>query len=99
MGKGIETLPVNAGDTITFYSTQFRDGAEQDEKIYHEGPGQAYLSKVEDGDLETNRGDGDWFRIGSHGALNDTHWKLYNQESVSEVYVSSCIYGCSNTCH
>lgn len=87
-GKGVETLPVNAGDTITFYPTQLTDGNERPESIYHEGPGQAYLSKVDDGDLENNRGDGDWFKIGTHGPLNDTHWKLYYKKSVSDTNMS-----------
>jgi len=44
------------------------------QNIAHPGPGQAYLSRAL-GALETYRGDGDWFKIASVLAKNDTRWE------------------------
>jgi hypothetical protein len=81
---GVETLPVEAGETVTFHSTQWVQDTdtEADMEIYHEGTGSAYLSRVE-GELETNRGDGDWFKIGQWTNRGEKAWELFNAESVS----------------
>lgn len=85
-GPGTKSLVVNAGDDLAIFATQRNSKLEEeDHYIYHEGPGQAYLSKVE-GDqsaLDTYEGDGDWFKIGSITAKNSSRWALMNEPSVS----------------
>jgi hypothetical protein len=47
--------------------------------IYHNGPGQAYLSKSSTPDLSSYEGDGNWYKIASIGAKNDTWWLTRGQ--------------------
>ena len=45
--------------------------------IFHDGPGQAYLARAPNDDLEHFDGfGGDWFKIAYAGPQNDTAWKL-----------------------
>ncbi|KAF2476827.1 uncharacterized protein BDR25DRAFT_370629 [Lindgomyces ingoldianus] len=83
-GPGTETLAVNAGDELAFFSTIRNEytGVEEDTLISHEGPGQAYLSKSP-AELDAYTGDGDWFKIGSVGAFNDTRWALISKPSMN----------------
>lgn len=94
-GPGTQTLTVNAGDELAFFPT-IRDqysNEEKDTDISHEGPGQAYLSKAGDaeGELEAYEGDGDWFKIGSIIAKNETRWALLSAASVSD-FVDSRVF-------
>ena len=51
--------------------------------IFHPGPAQIYLGKV-DGALEETVGDDlDWFKIAYIGPANETHWKTYHKEEVT----------------
>lgn len=51
--------------------------------FWHPGPAQVYLSRAPNDDLQSYRGDSDWFKIGYGGPTNDTHWSLW--PSVSDV--------------
>ncbi|KAF2185672.1 lytic polysaccharide monooxygenase [Zopfia rhizophila CBS 207.26] len=76
-GQGVETAIVLAGDEVGFgiandssFMSLGRGG-----RIFHAGPGQAYLSKAL-ADLETYEGDGDWFKIGQYGPKDAKDWVL-----------------------
>ncbi|GAB1316351.1 hypothetical protein MFIFM68171_06561 [Madurella fahalii] len=45
--------------------------------FWHPGPGQIYLSKAPNDDLQNYKGDGDWFKIAYAGPVDDSHWSLY----------------------
>jgi hypothetical protein len=51
--------------------------------IYHNGPGQAYLSRSTTDDLDAYEGDGDWYKIGSLGAKNDSWWLTRDQTGMN----------------
>lgn len=53
--------------------------------IYHNGPGQAYLSKTTTADMDLHRyeGDGDWFKISYHGPTNDSWWSTRDQTGMN----------------
>ncbi|KAF2016825.1 lytic polysaccharide monooxygenase [Aaosphaeria arxii CBS 175.79] len=78
-GRGVETLTVNAGDHLAFFSTL----TSTDIEIFHEGPGLAYLSKPDSGELEDYSGDGDWFKIQAHVANKAGKWALQGQKSMN----------------
>lgn len=80
-GPGVETLAVDAGDELAFFSTL--NGKEY--SAFHHGPAQAYLSRSTT-DIESYTGDGDFFKIGYIGALNDTAWKISDVPSVSPLF-------------
>jgi hypothetical protein len=47
------------------------------------GPGQVYLSRAPNDDLENFSGiDADWFKIAYFGPINDTNWSLMWQTGV-----------------
>jgi hypothetical protein len=50
--------------------------------LYHPGSAQIYLSKAENGDLSTYKGDGDWFKIQNIGTTDGKTWDLWNKENV-----------------
>ncbi|KAF4625042.1 hypothetical protein G7Y89_g13128 [Cudoniella acicularis] len=81
-GYGVATLTLPAGQEVGFgvannsrFMSLGRNG-----RIFHQGPGQAYLSRAADGDLESYEGDGDWFKIGEYGVKDATHWVLDQHE-------------------
>ena len=51
--------------------------------IYHNGPGQAYLSRSAGTDVRNHKGDGDWFKIASLGPVNDTWWSTRDQTGMN----------------
>jgi hypothetical protein len=51
--------------------------------IYHNGPGQAYLSRSAGTDVQNYKGDGDWFKIASLGPVNDTWWSTRDQTGMN----------------
>jgi hypothetical protein len=51
--------------------------------IYHNGPGQVYLSQSTTADVSSYQGDGDWFKIASFGALNDSWWQTRDQTGMN----------------
>jgi len=56
--------------------------------IWHPGPGFVYLSRAPDDDLQSYRGDGDWFKIAYAGPANDTDWILPMLTDVSVFFLS-----------
>jgi len=51
--------------------------------IYHNGPGQAYLSRSTEHDVRDYDGGGNWFKIAYFGALNDTWWSTRDQTGMN----------------
>jgi hypothetical protein len=49
--------------------------------FWHAGPGQIYLSRAPNDDLQSYKGDGDWFKIAYAGPIDDTHWQLWPYQS------------------
>jgi hypothetical protein len=77
-----ETADVLAGSEVGFRVSW--DGSNSPiPTFYHTGPGQVYLSRAPDDDLEHYRGDGDWFKIAYIGAVSKDDWYLYNKPEVS----------------
>lgn len=74
----IETATILAGDEVGFMVSgpYFEDDTQQ--YIYHEGPGQIFLSKLPEGlnDLNAYDGSGDFFKIGYAGPSSPTLWSL-----------------------
>lgn len=75
-GPNTSTATVLAGSEIGF---RLADIWTESDNIFHDGPGQVYLSKAPNGDVEHYDGSGHWFKIAVAGAANDTEWKLYRQ--------------------
>jgi len=68
----------NRGDTAR---TEFNpDGIPWNPYIWHSGPNIVYLSRAPDDNLQSYRGEGDWFKIAYRGPLNDTHWAPVQSE-------------------
>ena len=70
------TAAVLAGSDLGFHSSYH---------MFHPGPAQVYLAKVEDtlGSLETTVGDElEWFKIAYIGPANQTFWTTYLQYQV-----------------
>ncbi|KAF2245766.1 lytic polysaccharide monooxygenase [Trematosphaeria pertusa] len=80
----IETATVLAGDDVGFHlSGPYSEGDIQPE-IFHEGPGQVFLSKLPVGmDIMDYDGSGDFFKIAYAGPANSTTWSLYGQTSMN----------------
>ena len=53
-----------------------------DVEITHEGPGQVYLSRAPNNDVQNYDGSGDWFKIAEEGVLDDNTWLLYQQKEM-----------------
>lgn len=49
----------------------------------HPGPGQIYLSRAPNDDLESYQGDGDWFKIAYAGPVSNSRWSLPGTSEVS----------------
>jgi hypothetical protein len=85
-----KTADILAGSEVGFrVSTDgngVRDGVFTSQYIdypvfWHAGPGQIYLSRAPNDDLQNYKGDGDWFKIAYAGPINNTHWKLWPRMS------------------
>ncbi|KAI0394196.1 glycosyl hydrolase family 61-domain-containing protein [Xylariaceae sp. FL0594] len=71
-----ETADVLAGDEVGFRVSY--DGNGPYGVFWHPGPGQVYLARAPNDDLETFRGDeGDWFKIAYAGPLDNKTWQLW----------------------
>jgi hypothetical protein len=54
--------------------------------FYHDGPGQIYLSRAPNDDLESYEGgDGDWFKIAYAGPASNSTWTLRGTPDVSSI--------------
>ncbi|KAM7196860.1 Glycoside hydrolase [Naviculisporaceae sp. PSN 640] len=86
-GGETNTATVFAGDEVGFVVGRSADEPLEPYIIYHNGPAQAYLSKFtsspESADLTSYQGDGEWFKIASLGALNDTYWITRDKTGVN----------------
>lgn len=81
--KSTETLVVNAGDEITFFTHYTAYENEYNQSMYHPGVAQLYLSKAENGDLGEYKGDGNWFKIKNIGSSNGKTWDLLETYSLN----------------
>ncbi|KXX80054.1 hypothetical protein MMYC01_205002, partial [Madurella mycetomatis] len=69
------TADVLAGSEIGFRVSW--DGNGQYGRFWHPGPAQVYLSRAPNDELETYRGDGDWFKIAYGGPVGNKEWMLW----------------------
>ncbi|KXX80424.1 Cellulose-growth-specific protein [Madurella mycetomatis] len=79
-----ETATVLAGSEVGFrvsYDYQAREEA----FFIHPGPGQVYLSRAPNDNLESYRGDGDWFKIAYGGPVSNNEWSLYFNFTIPET--------------
>ncbi|KAG7291217.1 hypothetical protein NEMBOFW57_001229 [Staphylotrichum longicolle] len=80
-----ETADVLAGSEIGFrvsadgYGNRdaFYHGFSPYPNFWHAGPGQIYLSRAPNDDLQSYKGDGDWFKIAYAGPVDNQHWSLW----------------------
>ncbi|OAL03137.1 hypothetical protein IQ06DRAFT_334598 [Phaeosphaeriaceae sp. SRC1lsM3a] len=81
----IETATIVAGDEFGFMVSppMFEDDLIQ--YIYHDGPGQIFLSKLPENikDLNDYDASGDFFKIGYEGPINATAWYLQDKLSMN----------------
>ena len=77
-----ETADVLAGSEVGF-RVSYNGATTPEPYFYHRGPGQIYLSRAPDDDLEHYRGDGDWFKIAYSGPVGKDEWSLYRKPDVS----------------
>ena len=82
-GPGTKTAVINAGEQVGFVVGRSADEFILPHVIYHNGPGQAYLSKSTTADLDTYDGSGPWFKIAYLGAKNDTYWVTRGQTGMN----------------
>ncbi|KAF1992825.1 lytic polysaccharide monooxygenase, partial [Amniculicola lignicola CBS 123094] len=82
-GIGTQTATIHAGSKVGFIVGRSADEPLEPYIIYHNGPGQAYLSKAPDGDLDHYQGDGDWFKIAYLGPETDTWWMTRGQTGMN----------------
>jgi hypothetical protein len=80
-GPTTHTAIVMAGDEVGFKVYNWTIGS----AIFHPGPGQVYLSRAPNDDVEHYDGKGDWFKIATAGAKNDTAWELLWEKEVSNT--------------
>ncbi|KAH7128616.1 fungal cellulose binding domain-containing protein [Dendryphion nanum] len=86
LNKNIQTAIYDAGTSGAFYiSTKVDPSDVEDPYIFHEGPGQVFLSKLPDGlnSLSEYDGSGDFFKIAYHGPKNSTTWSLYEERAIN----------------
>ncbi|KAL1597764.1 hypothetical protein SLS60_008251 [Paraconiothyrium brasiliense] len=82
-GPGSKTAVVDAGEQVGFVVGRSADEPLQPYVIYHNGPGQAYLSRSTAENLDHYDGSGLWFKIGYLGAKSDTYWLTRDQTGMN----------------
>ncbi len=85
-----ETADVLAGSEVGFRVSTDGNGNRNPEysqypNFWHPGPAQIYLSRAPNDDLQSYKGDGDWFKIAYAGPSDDRTWSLW--PSVSDVRI------------
>jgi len=70
-----ETADVVAGSEIGFRVSW--DGNGKYGVFWHPGPAQVYLSRAPNDELETYKGDGDWFKIAYGGPVGNNEWMVW----------------------
>lgn len=88
INKDIQTATYIAGDDGAFYISTKHDVSDaEDPFVFHEGPGQVFLSKLPDGMTSLNEydGSGDFFKIAYHGPTGPkvTDWSTYGQRTIN----------------
>ncbi|KAF2180124.1 lytic polysaccharide monooxygenase [Zopfia rhizophila CBS 207.26] len=68
-----ETASVIAGSELGMWVSNVWNSSNL---IFHDGPGQVYMSRAPNDDLEHYDGKGDWFKIATVGVKSDTAWQL-----------------------
>ena len=90
-----ETADVLAGSEVGFrVSTDGKGNRNSDYSQYpsfwHPGPAQIYLSRAPSDDLQSYKGDGDWFKIAYAGPSDDRTWSLWPSVSDVRIFTSWC---------
>lgn len=75
-----ETADVRTGFEVVF-QVSWGDNGEYD-VFWHPGPGQIYLSRAPNDDLEHYQGDRDWFKIAYGGPVGNNEWLLWGKHDV-----------------
>ncbi|KAH7130535.1 hypothetical protein B0J11DRAFT_523375, partial [Dendryphion nanum] len=78
-GPGTLTASVLSGSEVGFVIGRSADEPLEPYIIYHNGPGLAYMSKSPTHDLNSYKGDGDWFKVAEFGPANDNTWETRGQ--------------------
>ena len=86
-----ETATIEAGSAVAFHVKTYNDPMFNN-GIFHPGPAQVYMSKSEN--LETDVGDGDWFKIYYLGPDSDTTWATDRATQVCATLVFYCLEIC-----
>ncbi|KAK4232777.1 hypothetical protein C8A03DRAFT_39590, partial [Achaetomium macrosporum] len=81
-----ETADVLAGSEVGFRVSTDGNGNRnsaysQFPSFWHPGPAQIYLSRAPNDNLQSYRGDGDWFKIAYAGPSDDRQWSLWPRVS------------------
>ncbi|KAF2248691.1 lytic polysaccharide monooxygenase [Trematosphaeria pertusa] len=84
-GPGTRTATVLAGDEVGFVVGRSADEPLEPYIIYHNGPGQAYLSRSPTDDLDGYEGDAEWFKIAYLGPKNDSYWLTRDQTGMNFI--------------
>jgi hypothetical protein len=81
-----QTADVVAGSEVGFRVSY--DGNGPGGSFWHPGPGQAYLSRAPNDDLENYQGDGDWFKVAYAGPISNKDWSLYPNKPDVRLYMT-----------
>jgi hypothetical protein len=81
----IETATILAGDEVGFQVSGPLFPGNEPQTIYHDGPGQIFLSKLPESikDLNDYDGSGNFFKIGYAGPVSATQWFLQDKFSMN----------------
>ncbi|KAK0638448.1 glycosyl hydrolase family 61-domain-containing protein [Cercophora newfieldiana] len=82
-GEETKTAEVFAGDEVGFVVGRSAMEPLEPHLIYHNGPGQVYLSQSTAADVREYEGDGNWFKISYHGPTNDSWWSTRDQTGMN----------------
>jgi hypothetical protein len=79
-----ETADLVAGSEVGFRVSW--DGNGRYGVYWHPGPAMIYLSRAPNDDLESYRGDGDWFKIAYAGPVGNDNWSIWGEHDVSRCF-------------
>jgi hypothetical protein len=87
----IETATIPAGSEVGFMVSLPLFPDDPIQYIYHEGPGQIFLSKLPEGvdNLNDYDGSGDFFKIGYAGPVDSTTWVLNDKLAMNATIPKS----------
>lgn len=78
-GTKTATATVIAGDEVGFRVSPYLGITTT---ISHPGPGQAYMSKAPNDDVDNYDGKGDWFKIAYVGPTSNSSWALLGEKDI-----------------